>query len=163
MFCFFFVKLSQKTSKKVEQMQIWLDLSRPLRRSVVRGTLKSLLSWENKSSLTFGVFSNRRSPLSLHPISKQTKNPGGTRVLSQLCVFYFKLCVLSPPPPCLEPQCRLGGEQHGRPHDHQKVKGQNGSRGTEAVFSLFTGTEKTPHTPQTSRSCVSPPFFLVFY
>lgn len=86
-------------------------------------------------------------------------------------VFSFKLAKLhvlvffsfsQPPSLCLEPQCRLGGEQHGRPHDHQKVKGQNGSRGTEAIFSLFTGTEKkTPYTSDKSFMCQSP-FFSCF-
>lgn len=103
-----------------------------------------------------GSVSNPPVALLITPNQQTNKKPRRYACsLSSPCPLFqtVKRCVLgffspSLPPLCLEPQCRLGGEQHGRPHDHQKVKGQNGSRGTEAVFALFTGTENHV-TPQT--------------
>lgn len=66
--------------------------------------------------------------------------------------------------PSSEPERRLGGQQHRRPDDHQKVKGQDWSGGTEAAVAMFTGTsEKQQKTEQWRVYYISPLLLFLFY
>lgn len=66
--------------------------------------------------------------------------------------------------PSSEPERRLGGQQHRRPDDHQKVKGQDWSGGTEAAVAMFTGTsEKQQKTEQWRVYYISLLLLFLFY